>query len=213
MIEIANCRVLVLAPHTDDGELGCGATIAKLAEAGCEIHYVAFSICEESVPDGFAFDALKLEVQKATMHLGIARDCLHISRYPVRRLNFHRQDILEHLIKLRAGIDPELVFLPSSCSLHQDHFTVYQEGLRAFKHRTCLGYDLPWDNTVFPTTVFVELERSHVQRKWEAIELYETQAWRGYCDREFIFAQTRVRGAQIAKRHAEAFEAIRMVTK
>ena len=27
-------RVLVLAPHTDDGELGCGATIAKLIDEG-----------------------------------------------------------------------------------------------------------------------------------------------------------------------------------
>ena len=32
-------RVLVLAPHTDDGEFGCGGTIAKCAEEGieCEI--------------------------------------------------------------------------------------------------------------------------------------------------------------------------------
>jgi len=27
-------RVLVLAPHTDDGEFGCGGTMARLAEAG-----------------------------------------------------------------------------------------------------------------------------------------------------------------------------------
>ena len=29
-------RVLILAPHTDDGELGCGGTIAKLVESGEE---------------------------------------------------------------------------------------------------------------------------------------------------------------------------------
>ena len=37
-------RALVLAPHTDDGEFGCGGTMARLVEAGCEVRYVAFSI-------------------------------------------------------------------------------------------------------------------------------------------------------------------------
>ena len=37
-------RVLVLAPHTDDGEFGCGGTMARLVEAGADVRYVAFSI-------------------------------------------------------------------------------------------------------------------------------------------------------------------------
>ena len=41
-LEVFN-RVLVLAPHTDDGELGAGATIAKLIEHGADVRYVAFS--------------------------------------------------------------------------------------------------------------------------------------------------------------------------
>ncbi|MBT4611169.1 MAG: hypothetical protein HOC05_14085, partial [Gemmatimonadetes bacterium] len=31
-------RILVLAPHTDDGELGCGGTISRLIEKGCEVY-------------------------------------------------------------------------------------------------------------------------------------------------------------------------------
>jgi LmbE family N-acetylglucosaminyl deacetylase len=42
-------RVLILAPHTDDGEFGCGGTINKLIEEGSEIYYAAFSACEQSV--------------------------------------------------------------------------------------------------------------------------------------------------------------------
>ena len=37
-------RALVLAPHTDDGEFGCGGTMARLVEAGTDVRYVAFSI-------------------------------------------------------------------------------------------------------------------------------------------------------------------------
>ena len=43
-------RVLVLAPHTDDGEFGCGGTIAKFIEEKTEVYYVAFSTAEKSVP-------------------------------------------------------------------------------------------------------------------------------------------------------------------
>ena len=39
----ANNRVLVLAPHTDDGELGCGGTISRMVEEGREVYYAAFS--------------------------------------------------------------------------------------------------------------------------------------------------------------------------
>ena len=46
-------RVLVLAPHTDDGEFGCGGTMARLVDAGIEVHYVAFSIATRSLPEGF----------------------------------------------------------------------------------------------------------------------------------------------------------------
>ncbi len=35
--------VYVLAPHTDDGELGAGGTITKLIENGAEVYYFAFS--------------------------------------------------------------------------------------------------------------------------------------------------------------------------
>ena len=62
-------NVLVLAPHTDDGELGLGGTINKLILAGNKVTYVAFSTAEESVPEGFPKDILKTEVRNATLQL------------------------------------------------------------------------------------------------------------------------------------------------
>ena len=51
-------RALVLAPHTDDGEFGCGGTMARLVDEGAEVRYVAFSIATRSLPEGFAPDTL-----------------------------------------------------------------------------------------------------------------------------------------------------------
>ena len=64
-------RALVLAPHTDDGEFGCGGTMARLVEAGSEVRYVAFSIATRSLPPGFPPDTLAREVAEATAELGI----------------------------------------------------------------------------------------------------------------------------------------------
>lgn len=206
-----NGPVLILAPHTDDGELGCGGTICRLIEEGKSIFYVAFSICEESVPDGFPADALEKEVKLATAHLGIKSDNLILKKYPVRKFLDFRQEILEQLISIRKLIQPTLIFMPSSRSLHQDHKTIYEEGMRAFKHHTCLGYDLPWDTIDFSTTAFFRLEQRHVDRKLEAMKYYETQNFRTYCDSEFLKGLARVRGAQIAVPFAEAFELLRTI--
>ena len=73
-------RVLVLAPHTDDGEFGCGGSIVKFLEAKKEVFYVAFSTAEESVPPGFPKDVLVTEVKGATRRLGIPEDNLIIYR-------------------------------------------------------------------------------------------------------------------------------------
>ncbi len=80
-------RILILAPHTDDGEFGCGGSIAKLSGKGAEIHYVAFSSCRASVPEGFPNDILVREVKAATEILGISPQNLHILDFPVRRFN------------------------------------------------------------------------------------------------------------------------------
>ena len=77
-------KVLVLAPHTDDGEFGCGGTMARLVEAGAEVRYVAFSIATKSLPEGFAPDTLAHEVREATAELGIPEAQLTVHDFEVR---------------------------------------------------------------------------------------------------------------------------------
>lgn len=204
-------RALILAPHTDDGELGCGGTIAKFVEDGWDVHYVAFSICEDSVPEGFDPEALAGELTEATKILGVPRENLYILRHKVRRFNEVRQDILEYLVKLRNTLQPDWVFMPASSSLHQDHQVIYQEGLRAFKRFVCMGYDLPWDSHHFTTSAFHLLEERHVDKKIEALKQYKTQAHRGYVSPEFTRSLARVRGEQLHRQWAEAFEVLRLI--
>lgn len=206
-----NKNILVLAPHTDDGELGCGGTIARAIAEGGRVYYVAFSTAEASVPEGFPRNQLEIEVREATHLLGIPSDQLFVYKYQVRKLNYVRQEILEELIRLRPVLQPDIVFLPSSEDIHQDHSTIYQEGVRAFKHSSLFGYELIWNNLAFSADCFIALTEEQVNRKITALSAYRTQAGRQYMEPDFIRSLARVRGTQISVPYAEAFEVIRLI--
>lgn len=208
---LENCNnILVLAPHTDDGELGLGGTIHSLISSGKKITYAAFSTAEESVPEGFPKDILKTEVKNATGRLGIPAENLLIYNYEVRKLNYVRQEILETLIKIRKKQTFDLVFIPSLHDIHQDHTTIAQEGLRAFKNTTILGYELIWNNLTFNTQCFVRLNKRDIEAKIEALKEYHSQGKRDYLSDEFIYSLAKARGVQVGCEFAEAFEVIRL---
>ncbi len=204
-------KVLVLAPHTDDGEFGCGGTIARFLDEGKTVFYVAFSTAEKSVPEGLPKNILEVEVREATKRLGIPPENLIIYKYEVRKLNYIRQEILEELVKIRYQLEPDLVFLPSPHDLHQDHQTVAIEGIRAFKQVSIVGYELPWNNITFHTQMFIKLQRGHIDTKLAALKAYQSQQHRPYATEDFILGWARTRGTQIGANFAETFEVIRWV--
>ena len=204
-------RILIISPHTDDGELGCGGTIAKLIEEGNEVEYVALSCCEKSVPPQYPRDILSREVKAATKILGIKNPILF--SFEVREFPKLRQEILDALIRLRNKIQPDMVFTPSRFDTHQDHKTTVEETIRAFKQCTILGYEQPWNNITFNTLAFVPLMEEHVNKKIDALNCYETQKERSYLNPDFVRGLALTRGTQIEEKYAEAFEVIKWIIK
>jgi N-acetylglucosamine malate deacetylase 1 len=206
-------KILVLSPHTDDGELGCGGTISRFIEEGKHVTYVALSCCEKSVPPEYPRDILRTEVKKATSTLGIKKEDLFLCDYEVRVFPENRQRILDTLIDIRKKVKPDMVFAPSSFDTHQDHITVMKEALRAYKMCTILGYEQPWNNITFNTLSFVPLQEKHIKTKIAALKCYKTQKHRKYLNEGFIKGLAHTRGTQIEEEYAEAFEVIRWVLR
>ena len=96
-------NILVLSPHTDDAELGCGGTIAKFIKEGKNIFWVVFSTAEESLPENMEKDTLANEFKKVTKSVGLSRKNFEIYHFPVRKLSEHRQEVLEELVKFRKS--------------------------------------------------------------------------------------------------------------
>ncbi len=206
-------KILVLAPHTDDGELGCGATISKFIKQRKDVFYVAFSIAEESVPKEFPKNILEKEVKKATKVLGIKSDNLIINRFKVRKFPEYRQEILENMVSLNKKIKPDLVILPSSFDVHQDHKTIYEEGIRAFKNTSILGYEFMWNNFSFGSTLLSIVSEEDIKLKIKAVDEYKSQSKKLYAKEKLIKGLANFRGLQISTEYAEAFEVIRWIIK
>jgi N-acetylglucosamine malate deacetylase 1 len=204
-------NVLVLAPHTDDGEFGCGGTMARLIENGARVTYAAFSTAAKSVPEGFPRDVLKHEVREATALLGIPDGDLRVYDFEVRTFPTVRQEILEEMIVLQREVAPDCVMMPALIDLHQDHKTIAEEGLRAFKRITVMAYEIPWNNINFNHQAYVQLEPRHVEKKVQALACYKSQGHRNYTREDYIRNISFTRGIDVGLEHAEVFEVYRLI--
>ena len=203
-----------MSPHTDDAELGCGGTMARWIDEGAELFTAAFSTAETSLPPGSKPYRLKDECHAALDELGVPRENRFIYDFPVRELGYHRQEVLEEMVKLARGrSQPEVVLVPSGADLHQDHAVVHQESVRAFRHTArCWATSCPGTTSPSPPRPSWCSTRAHLRRKWAALTKYESQleVARPYFRYEFIESMARVRGLQVKAAFAEAYEAIRI---
>jgi LmbE family N-acetylglucosaminyl deacetylase len=121
--------------------------------------------------------------------------------------------LLDDIIRLRDNIRPDYVFMPSVNDIHQDHYTLAQEGVRAFKFSSLLCYELPWNNFSFQTSCFYEVDAAQLQRKIDAVACYRSQQHRPYASADFIRSLAVTRGVQTGAPLAECFEVVRLVNR
>ena len=204
-------KILVISPHTDDGELGAGGTITRWQQEGKEIHYLVFSGCELSLPNTLPKDTLRNECLRSTKILGVFPERVHILNFEVRSFPEYRQKILDTMLEYKKEINPDIIIIPCSEDIHQDHQTVYLEAIRAFKKDASIwAYEHPWNQMVFTANVFVKLNEEHVDNKIKALKEYNSQSQRTYFDERNVRAWVASRGAMIDVPYAEAFEIVRM---
>lgn len=205
MISLRDRKVLAIAPHVDDVELGAGATIHQLGKHN-EVYYIGLS-CPPLVKQ----DVFMSEFRTSARILGLDPARIILRNFDPRNLFDARGEILQLLYDLSKEIKPDLVLIPNSQDIHQSHEVVFAEARRAFKYTTILGYELPWNNMNFSMDVFITLGREDVDAKIAAINAFETQKSRIFFSNDIVGDLARVRGKQIGNEYAECFEVIRMI--
>lgn len=204
--------ILLLAPHTDDIEHGCGGTVVKHIKNGDNVIYVVFSICERSVPESFPKDILETECLQAAKCLGIKNRNIFINKLNVRDFSQNRQIILQYLIDLKKNnYKIDMVYSPSSADTHQDHHVIFEESCRAFKYTTHLGYDMPWNNINFQAKKYSILTEDEVLIKVRSLLKYKSQRFRTTSNVDNISTLLKFRGLEVGEKYAEAFEVIKWI--
>lgn len=204
-MEIKNKKILAIAPHLDDIELGLGGTIHKLS-ADNEIHYLGLSMPPLVTKDGFMN-----EFWESCEHLKLSKERMVLKDYNPRDLFKDRMEILQLFYDTNKQLKPDIVFVPNSKDIHQSHQVTYQEARRAFKYSTILGYELPWNSMSFDMDVFIEISEEDIKAKQASINSFESQKTRMFFSNDIITDLAKLRGKQIGKEFAECFELTRII--
>jgi LmbE family N-acetylglucosaminyl deacetylase len=230
-----NQKILVAAAHPDDEVLGCGATIAKLAEEGAEIHVVFFSDGESSRFKGSNFsthevaekiNSRQIAAIKAASVLG-ANPPLFFD-FPDNRLDtIPLLDLTQALEDVIIELCPTLIFTHFPGDLNVDHQKVFEAVLVAARPQNnstvkeILCFEVPssteWSTQVhrqgFSPNYFVDVS-GYEHKKFQALQVYESEMRefphpRSY---EAIDALMKWRGAAANLKLAESFHLVRRIS-
>lgn len=201
-------RVLFLGAHPDDIEIGCGALVHNIVQK-TEILCVTLSDNQKN-PD---LKKVKSEHFHSMKVLGVSEEQILMGPFSTRVFPDSRQDILEYFLKLRKDFQPDLIFTHSKQDVHQDHNTMTEEALRAFRGITVLGFDVVRSSYGFFPHFLVEVTEEDVNKKIEALSQYETYKDRYYFNSELTRSIMVRHGALAERPFAEGFDILRIVGK
>jgi LmbE family N-acetylglucosaminyl deacetylase len=203
-------RVVAIAPHPDDLEIGCGGTLAKLARAGHEIHLVLMTGGEAGGHAGLRRReqeaAAKVYKAKSLSWLGFAD-----TQVPVDRAS------IDSLDKVLKSVKPDLVFANHSDDTHQDHRATASIVLSATRYtHNVLFYEVP-TSVNFSPDVFVDITGPALEAKFRALKAHKSQVHQLRVGKLSIIDVARsmahFRGYQGRVESAEGFKALRLLLK
>jgi len=201
-------RILLLGAHPDDIELGCGALLHQIVEK-TEVLCVTLSDNQKN-PD---LRNVKDEHLRSMKILGVPENKVLFGPFITRVFPDARQDILEYFLDLRKTFQPDLIMTHSRQDVHQDHNTMTEEALRAFRGITVLGFDVVRSSYGFFPHFLVEVTEEDVEKKIAALAEYETYRDRYYFNSELTRSIMVRHGALAELPFAEGFDILRIVGK
>lgn len=198
-------RVLFIGAHPDDIELGCGALIHQIV-AQTELLCVTLSDNQKNP----ALQNVAGEHLRSMAVLGVPREKVVFGPFTTRVFPQARQEILEYLLKLRRDFEPDLIFVHSKQDVHQDHNTITEEALRAFRGVSVLGFDVVRSSYGFFPHFLAEVSEADVNAKIEALAQYETYREKYYFNAELTRSIMVRHGALAERPFAEGFDILRI---
>jgi LmbE family N-acetylglucosaminyl deacetylase len=195
--------VLCLGAHSDDIEIGTGATLLGMMSRGVrlEVHWCVMSgaggrekEAKASAAD-FLSSATGREIEVMSFRDGFFPD--------------QGEAIKSWFELLKQRTNPDIIFTHRRDDAHQDHRQVCRLTWNTFRDHCILEYEIPkWDGDMGQPNLYVPISATVLQRKVDLlISHFGSQRSKQWFDTETFFGLARIRGMECRapERYAEAF--------
>ena len=200
-------NVLCLGAHSDDIEIGCGATIRKLTRehSGLVVWWVVFTA------DG------KRQAEAKTSARAFLRDAgkshVIVKQFRNGYFPFEGAAIKDFFETLKSRVKPDLVFTHFRDDRHQDHRLISDLTWNTFRNHLIFEYEIPkYDGDAASPNFFVPLDEPLAKEKADILcRCFPTQSDKHWFDRDVFLGLMRLRGMECGAKYAEAFYARKIV--
>jgi LmbE family N-acetylglucosaminyl deacetylase len=195
-------RVLALGCHSDDIEIGCGATLLALtrARSDVEVTWVVLSAEGDRADEARASAGRFLD--------GAARADVFVHGFRDGFFPYVGAEVKEVFEGLKP-IDPQLVLTHARFDLHQDHRLVCELTWNTFRDHLILEYEVPkYDGDLGTPNLFVPVSRELAEEKARLVfEAFPTQSEKHWFESDVFLGLMRLRGmeSRSPSGYAEAF--------
>ena len=195
--------VLALGSHSDDVEIGCGATLLALSRARPEVEITWVVLGAErdrerearASADAFMAAATRSEVVVHGFRDGF---------FPY--IGGEVKDVFE---ELKSRLDPDVILTHARHDLHQDHRLVCELTWNTWRDHLILEYEIPkYDGDLGTPNVFVPVSEEIAREKVKLVlDAFKSQTEKHWFDEQLFLGLMRVRGMEgrSPSGYAEAF--------
>jgi LmbE family N-acetylglucosaminyl deacetylase len=197
-------KVLCLGAHSDDIEIGAGATLMTLIERDIQLD-VTWSV----LSGGGSERETEARASAADFLAGAKRSQVEVLSFRDGFFPESGETIKSWFEALKQRVDPDLILTHRRDDGHQDHRVVNRLTWNTFRAHAVLEYEIPkWDGDLGQPNMYVPISMACLQRKVDSLmRHFGTQRSKQWFDSETFRGLARLRGMECraSESYAEAF--------
>ena len=195
--------VLCLGAHCDDIEIGCGATLLRLAQEYPQLRFYWVVLSSNAVRAQEARRSAELFLH------GVADQTVVIKEFRNGYFPYVGAQLKNYFEELKAIVDPDLILTHYSQDLHQDHRITAELTWNTFRDHFILEYEIPkYDGGLGAPNFFAPVTAEQRDMKVRhLLDCFGSEADKPWFTPETFFALMRLRGVECnaPSGYAEAF--------
>ncbi len=197
-----NLQILCIGAHSDDIEIGCGATLLELARTHGKINFQWVVLS--------AFGERRQEAAKgAELFTAGASKQVILKEFRDGFLPYSGEAVKEFFESLKNLANPDLIFTHWHGDAHQDHRLVSELTWNTFRNHLIFEYEIPkYDGDMGRPSAFCPLSASFPEQKVaHLLDAFKSQSSKAWFSRETFLGLMRLRGMEsnAPSGYAEAF--------